>query len=143
MQKQIDKISPSDDIPEDFGEQVLPQQEKQIPGPSYELPSYSEDPPEYEQGPYLKMKEQEVLKRYGLPIFTSIPENKEEIEKAYTAKLKPLGPAKANITREINKIKKEGDSSDKEKLEKLVKQRQKLEIESGIIMRKRDILKKR
>ena len=53
--KQIEKISPSDDIPEDFGEQVLPQQEKQIPGPSYDLQSYSEDPPEYEQGPYLKM----------------------------------------------------------------------------------------
>ena len=88
MEKQIDKISPSD-IPEDFGKQVQPQQERQIPGPSFELPSYSEEEPplEYEQGPYLKMKEQEgieeqeVLKRSGLPIFNSIPENKKEIEK--------------------------------------------------------------
>ena len=73
-----------------------------------------------------------------MPIFTSISENKEEIEKAYTAKIKALGPAKANLTKEINKIKK-GDSSDEEKLEK---QRQKLEIESGIIRRKRDSIKK-
>ena len=62
------------------------------------------------------IEEQEVLKRYGLPIFTSIPENKEEIEKVYTAKIKVLGPAKANLTKEIKKIERKRDSSDKEKL---------------------------
>ena len=36
MQKQIENISPPD-IPEDFGDHVQPQQEKQIPGPSFEL----------------------------------------------------------------------------------------------------------
>ena len=36
-------ISPSK-IPEDIGEDDPPQQEKQIPGPSFELPSYSEPP---------------------------------------------------------------------------------------------------
>ena len=57
MLKQIEKISPSD-LLEDFGEQVQPQQEKQLPSSSFELPSYSEKepPPEYGQEPYLKMK---------------------------------------------------------------------------------------
>ena len=61
---------PSDilsDLPEDFGEQVPPEQEKQKPGPSFKLPSYSEEelgdlaavgafPPVYEQGPYLRRR---------------------------------------------------------------------------------------
>ena len=53
MLKHIEKISPSDK-PEGFGEQVQPQQEKQLPSTSFELSSYSEEepPPEYEQGPY-------------------------------------------------------------------------------------------
>ena len=50
--------------------------------------------------------------------------------------IKVLGSAKAGLTRKINKT---GDSSEKEKLRK---QRQKLEMESGIIARKRDLLKK-
>ena len=72
------------------------------------------------------MKEQEVLIRYGLPIFTSILENKEEIKNVYDEQIKKLGSVKAKLTRKINEME---DPSEKEKLRK---QRQKLEIESEI-----------
>ena len=47
------------------------------------------------------IEEQEVLKRYGLPFFTSIPKNKEEVRKEYNNKIKVLGSAKAGLTRKI------------------------------------------
>ena len=120
-------------IPEDFGEEVFSEQEKQIP---------EEPPPTYTKGDYMESTQQEALEnkeifeKYELPIIETTEESTEETLKAYNEVVKKMGVAKSKLTRQINNTE---DSSDKKELKK---QRKLLEKESFTITERRNKLKK-
>ena len=99
----------------DFGEEVLPGEEKQPP------------PPAYSPGQYMKLKQQraleekEVFEKYGLPIIETTEETSEKTLEAYDSVVKELGKEKRKLTNAINKS---VDSSEKENLKKIREQLQ-------------------
>ena len=114
----------------DFGEEVLPGEEKQPP------------PPAYSPGQYMKLKQQraleekEVFEKYGLPIIETTEETSEKTLEAYDSVVKELGKEKRKLTNAINKS---VDSSEKENLKKI---REQLQRDSYAITERRDKLKK-
>ena len=117
----------------DFGEEVLPGEEKQ--------PPVSDSPPAYSPGQYMKLKQQraleekEIFEKYGLPIIETQETPKEALE-AYDSVVKELGKEKRKLTNAINKS---VDSSEKENLKKI---REQLQRDSYAITERRDKLKK-
>ena len=118
----------------DFGEEVLPGEEKQ--------PPVSDSPPAYSPGQYMKLKQQraleekEVFEKYGLPIIETTEETSEKALEAYDRVVKELGNEKRKLTNLMNKLE---DSSEKENLKKI---REQLRRESFLIMARRDKFKK-
>ena len=121
----------------DFGEEVLPGEEKQPP-----VSEYEDSPPAYSPGQYMKLKQQraleekEVFEKYGLPIIETTEETSEKALEAYDRAVKELGNEKRKLTNLMNKLE---DPSEKENLKK---QREQLQRESFLIIARRDKLKK-
>ena len=121
----------------DFGEEVLPGEEKQPP-----VSEYEDSPPAYSPGQYMKLKQQraleekEVYEKYGLPIIETTEETSEKALEAYDRVVKELGNEKRKLTNLMNKLE---DPSEKENLKK---QREQLQRESLLIIARRDKLKK-
>ena len=101
----------------DYGEEIFPEQEKQIP------------PPAYSPGQYMKLKQQraleekQIFEKYGLPIIETTEESPEETLEAYDSLVKELGNEKRKLT---NLIDKSQDSSEKANLKE---QRERLQRE--------------
>ena len=83
---------PYEEMDMDDGEEVFPEQDKQIP------------PPAYSPGQYMKLKQQraleekEIFEKYGLPIIETTEETPEEALEAYDSVVKELGKEKRKLT---------------------------------------------